>query len=485
MVRDADGNPVAGAEVFVREDPSWLVKRRARSLATQAALPLDRLPPLWTVASGAPNARCTSDAGGRVQFERVVPWTPELLVQSQHPRAGGCQAKVGPIGAPGTTLEVLLAPTKPPVGGILSGVLTINGSPALGRVEWRGATRTGSAAVAPDGHFRVVGVEPGELLLQVRDVQTRTTHFGARFDDLVERATVELDRETTHDFRLECARAELRGQIVSDAGAARAGVPVSVRDELDGIEAHALSELDGSVRIEVPATERAWKLTASDGPLSVGPIEVRVNEPFSIALPALGRVRIRAVQAGTELALAPLSAFWRRKGARGIEPRALALEALADAPGEFEARVPLGEVEIWMWLARAGWSPSAPQFVGVTADRTARLEFTLAIGCAQTFVLAPSGVVPRDARVFVLESAWWAQRTAGDDVSRNNVVLPRLIERLREISFDATGRGTARGLAPGRYRFVTGDARDCLEPAEFTVESAASAALEVTWKRRE
>lgn len=487
-VLDAAGAPVSGAEVFVREDVNWLMKRRARG-PVEPRIPLDELPLAWSVTSGEANASALTDVNGRFRFDRVCPWMTDFLVHSQHPIAGGLQLEVPAALGPGATLELRLEPQRAEPGGTLSGNVTLNGVPVQGVLAWKGATRSGKIAADPRGRYSSKGIEPGKVELVLEVLQSPSVRLtGAEARESVE-LEVALDSELTHDFSVRRELARVRGRVVDPRGAPLAKLPVGAVDASNSARAQTHSDSDGRFELEVLAGAREWTVQVIRGPELHELPHVRVDgEAVLMTVPDLGRLRVRFFDARTQANLAPALVMWRAQGQKLLAPRNLVLEPQRDLAGWFEAEIPVGTFELGAWVTRAGYPPTAPRTIRVERDGRVEVEFALEEGRPLGIQLAADSARPasdESARLWVLEEAWWAQRDprAERDISLSNVALPALAERYRALRFDENGRAQVPGLAPGRYRFVTSSPGDAVEPATFEFKGEERESLEIRWTR--
>jgi hypothetical protein len=488
-VLDAKGEPVAGAEVFLREDPAWLARRRAAG-SPAPRIPFDDLPPAWTVSSGDPRPSARTGADGRFLFERVVPWTTSILLQTQHPTAGGVQVEIGPVGPPGTAIEVVVEPQPEDPGATLRGKLTLNGEPARGAIEWRGPTRSGRIQVDPRGEFRAGGIEPGEVELAPVDVQTRSVQFGRVFDDEKAKVTVAADGEAVHDFALETKLAPLSGRVRTESGKTPARVTVSASDEAGELRAVAPLDPSGSFQVDVPFVGRKWRLVVVSGPQRFERDGLEPGgEPVEIVVPDLATFRVRFLDPGTRASVGASALMWRRKGASGMEDLNLSMQVDPADPTWYRAQIPYGEWEIGAWPPKPSHPPSEPRALVLRpGEPEPEIVFELPQGRTVELALAEGSERPalsEEGALWILESAWWALNRPedSDDLTPRNVDLPGFAQRNRLILFDASGVARVPGLRAGRYRFVTSRRGDAIEPAEIEVRGTEGERIELRYRR--
>lgn len=490
VVLDAEGAPLAEAGLFLREDPAWLARRRAAG-SPPPKIPFDELPPAWTVSSGEPNATTTTDENGRFRFERVVPWTTSILLQSQHARAGGVQVSVGPIGPPGTLVDVVVEPPSTAPGGMLRGKVTLNGAPAQGVLEWRGPTRSGRVNIDPRGEYKASGVEPGEVELAPVNVQTRSVLFGRTFDDETATVSVELDRETVHDFALETKLAPLSGRVRTESGKTPERVTVAAMDEAGELRAVAPLQPDGGFQVDVPFVGRKWRVLVISGPQQFERSGLEPGgEPIEVVVPDLGTFRVRFLDAGTRASVGASTILWRAKGSKGMEDRNLALQADPADPSWYRAQIPYGEWEIGAWPPKATHPPSPPRPIAVRpGEPEPEVTFELPQGRTVELALAEGSDRPpfgeEGGDLWLLESEWWGLEDPGtpEDRTPRNVDLPGFAERNRRIVFDAAGVALVPGVRAGRYRFVTSRRGDAVEPDEIEVKATEGERIQIRFER--
>lgn len=475
VVVDARGEPLAGAEVSVREYNNWIQVQRA-SLDEYSPTPFDALPFGWFVASGHPNHQVLADAQGRFRTQGVVPWSPKVLLQVEHAAAPRFSRDVGPIGAPGSKFDTRLTPPDEPVGARVTGTLRVNGEIVLGSIAWKGATRSGQAPLDSKGAFEATAVEYGEVELRPVALRSRAMSFGSLFDGESARVSVSEKQDAQHVFELRCELTSLGGSVLTTRGKPCLNVAVTASEAVDGTRGNATTLTDGSFEILMPKVAGPWRVSALRGSELLARSNIGSGGRVEFEVAELRPAFARFVDQKTRALIVPSSLTWRRKGDARFQIRDLVLGPV-DGEGQwFPLDVPEGELELIAWTPQRGYLPTPLQSLAVSLEGPPpRLEFELATGFGVDLELAPDSAAPireDSERVWLLE-AWPAFfADAPPPWNKENIALPTYADRTRRVVFDATNRARVGGLQPGRHRFVSYSSKVRIEPAEIEIREA-------------
>lgn len=171
-----------------------------------------------------------------------------------------------------------------------------------------GAALQAQARTGDDGLFRLPGVAPSGLRVEVRAP-------GFRGHELL------ADQQTPIDVLLRRADGFVRGVVLDEAGAAVAGARIGIRVPVRlPSDSSVVSGADGTFELPVPecavfrvfASSEADGRTRYPGPLLAGPTDGVELRPGTRARPSLARVRIKVVDAETQR---PLGEFRASAGA--------------------------------------------------------------------------------------------------------------------------------------------------------------------------
>lgn len=479
-LRDVDGAPLSGA----------FVAAMLPEALDQAVRASGRPPQTPDSAVWAPNAtwarhfdaqHLQAEHEGRFAIPGIPPGLPELTLVVGRGQRRVESRQVGPLGPPGSTLEVdwQLAPVE---HGSVRGRLSLNGASHPGLVWWTANSAQEMVETDADGVFAIEGLVPGpvEFTGELRGdgvfwgrLATRTQTVEVRPGSVTE---VELD--------LEVALADVRGSLSGPDGAPRGGVKVYLHDTQGPGRFHGESAEDGTWSVRV-AESQAPYLVRCEAPFREAGLEVAAGaRDVALHLLGSGRLRLRAVDARTDEALASLYAMRRTAGG---EATVLAYPG-RDAPGTdgwIEVELPEGEHEVYVWN-REGLYQGAMQRLAVPADATVQALFRLEPAHKLTLRLA-SGVspLPEGHALVLLPEDEWPLVTAAEGSSRPRFTYesaPFRPWRSGELRLTGAQPTYVGPLAPGRHRFkVFSD--DILITPEW-IDVPADDVVEVRWSSK-
>jgi hypothetical protein len=480
VVRDAQGDPVAGAAVGVIEaDFRW----RARQAS--AASGLEGWPRGWALLPEE-LAPVLSATDGRF----VTPCLPPLTEgwQLEVSAAGLAPARVDPgrAAAPGQAreVEVRLEPLRT---GTIRGRLTLNGDPIGGTVIWRGSTSQGRGPADPSGRFELTQVEAGALTLRAEpaDGEQRYGQLAGAEVQLVLEAGQELVRDL--DLLLELATTS--GHVRTQLGNPVSGVEVVAVQVGGEASLRATTGAEGRFALELPASAPTWSLQVR-GPWRTTAVEVPAGaRDVLIVVTEVGRLRLRLLDTPSGQ---PLREFEVRGGPPN-GPRTRILGATwkdtPDPGGWIELEAPSGSLDLTVRPRDPDFAPASTSVVVPAADAPARLvELHTARGSSLALVLAEDSDRPsRRSRLFLIDqdvASRLPPQLTGEDL------WPVLLElhggasglQGRRVAFDLERRTTLRGLPDGRYRLLdlSGGRFD---PVEVVMPRDGDGPFIVRWER--
>ena len=469
IARDTSGAPVPG--VFVTT---------SNKHEEVSPSPLHDVRPGWqyTEADWMKQARTGID--GTFTIDCFLPWSRETRLDYRHGGKGqqhALQAFGGPASVQWVDLVVaedVLGPT-----GTIVGRLLLNGEPAMGTINWKGATRKASTETE-GGLFRIEDAETGTVVLSPRlgRIDQR------KCPEIVSRRSVEViaDQVTEVELAYTHLLATISGWLHDSEGAPVEGASVWARGEGNCWTNRALTADDGSWTLEVSAHVAAYEIFGGrddrawlDG---VRPGEQGVR----LAYPRKAPLDLKVIAADTGLALEGLEVEHKAPG-EPWEQGAAALDEsdLPDPGGWYRLRLEPGRYDLGISLRRKHPDYMPIEVDGVLveehgarllleAERGHRLELALAEG------LEPW---PSETLVLLLESerfdsvAW--QPGGGITGFGMSDVL-----HSRYLSFEWSRGAIFRGLAPGRYRLRSFPPGLTFEPAEIEVGIETNA-VELSW----
>lgn len=465
VVLDAAGAPVAAARV--KPEYTQRPDRRLPASEIPAAFRED-LP-----YSSPP--RTTTDAEGRFRLCGLAPWRNFDL----HVTARGYLRErviLDPIRDLDGRTGVEIRLEKGNARATLAGRVTLNGEPADAFVRWTADETHHGGVRALDGRYRLPGVAPGPVRVEV------SLRRGEAFDAAVAGRSVELEavagRTVEHDFELSAALAPISGRVVREGGGAIGVETISASDQGGQFAFHAVVRADGSFELPALETDAPYDLSVRDAGETITKTGVPAgSNGVEILVPALGRLRVRAVDAQTSDLVSDFRAQrLPRAGSRSNGE----LEIPPDQEGWVTYRMPPGTYDVL--FSAESYAPTIVRSVVVQPREQSSVEGVLQRGIDGCFVLADGGVPPaRNEYVFLLDDAAWESFTRhkeldprswdGGELFPGRNVFDRAL-RFKE------GTATLRGLSAGTYRFHAFPDVFSIQP-EVVVIAAGQTELEV------
>ena len=170
-----------------------------------------------------------TDDSGRFEIGPAPPGTVPLRAVSDDGRLGQSSVSVGADGATGVVIRladaaklsgrVVNAAGKPQPGMIVT--LRRNQAGSTRTVLVNGAELSARRGIsAPDGSYRVLGLEAGDYALVVKNDRGQVMHWAGKSDDSpVKIALTDSEEKTGLTLAIEAEDAELRGQVLGPDGA--------------------------------------------------------------------------------------------------------------------------------------------------------------------------------------------------------------------------------------------------------------------------
>lgn len=258
-VVDADGRPVAGADVEIvlpADSPRVLADDCDRHAVPAHVLAAWHLPGR---ATDKPRelARLRTDAEGAFYLQLLPDPAPRRVAVSHGDFVRTAAEFVAPEAAAHTRVEVQLVR-----GATLQGVVRRNGEPVDGGwVRWRradaaaGGDGGGVTKIGDGGHYELCQLPAGELLVTVLSRERREVANAF--------VVLQLGQASARDFAWTETMATIRGRITTAAGAPVAGIRVAA-DVPDTSHVATSSAADGSFALDV-LSGPAYEVTASRG----------------------------------------------------------------------------------------------------------------------------------------------------------------------------------------------------------------------------
>ena len=487
-VHDTQGTPVGGVRLLLDVDMGARMRSPDKPAGASALVDL----PVGWALQGVGRVRGVSDEAGWFAFDGLEPqgrWY-RLALLSDSGFLSEWQA-VPLLGLPGSAIrmDMLLRAADT---AVITGLMTLNGEPAGGRIDWRGPSRAGSGPVARDGRFRLEGVEPGHVRLE--PLLEGWLQWGGCEDRIPGSWAAEVapDTEAQIDIALELEMASIAGRVVDASGVPQEGQQVEAfSSEACWVEL-SWSSADGRFELPVPAGPWVYSVAVGREPDRVELEGVRAGtSDLELMLPGTGKLRLRAIDRRTRASLTgitlyledeqgrTMALFDRRGGRFAPDPAGWYEQDLhpglwwllvGDLPREVSGYLPLdgGTVRI-----QAG---DTPQIVELERERGLELEVRLADGQVAW---------PQEVSVLLLEADRAGEvehRSSGWSMGRGYRGLNIL--DARRIQPDANGHARAVALWGGPCRFVAFPDTIAIEPAEVVVTGQETGPVEIRWKPR-
>lgn len=365
-VRRADGTIATKAMVV-----AWSTKLDKASIPSEF-----EWPPGCSLVSASESR--VVDSIGRFVLEGVAPWSTIELQATEGDDA--YTAKTVKTGAPDESLLVDL--TFWPAGGtaVLEGIMRVNGkgAPVPYQLIVSGRTKSSQHHAGPNGRFRHEGLPPG-----IATITPIVPSPSARSRD----HQLENGRTTSVEIDLKVETSWVGGRVHRRDGSPVPDVGVAIRATKRDSRVGVKTDAEGRFRIFTTFAPGESLVARVGGGSVFQDVElVGGNEDVSIVLLEIGRVRLRVVDAATQVSIpTPALAWIDPSGAR----REVMSNSLKKLPGEWiEFELDLGEHRVEVDRSASFYAPAVvtvtarkepvPQIVEVPAVSTGvvRIEIT-------------------------------------------------------------------------------------------------------------
>lgn len=298
----AEGPALPDAEVRLTYDPlRW---RTAATDEWQAALPLMR--PSWFMSPLAQAVVATTDSEGRFRLEGQLPGPASRRLSVVTAESVRVERAIDDLGAPGpiTTIEIRV-PARG-TAGTVTGKVTLNDEPLMGWVDWKGATRQGSAFTETDGRYWLERVECGNVLLTLRPVSAHSVRCRAALE-ATRQVDVAPDAEVRLDLQLALPASTIAGHVRMPDGRPAAQVEVIAHDRAACWDATSNTDDQGAFSLRVDASAADFRVSAGSGAAAAFVEHVAPGtEGLEIRLRGTATCRVRVVDSDSQ---EPLSQF--------------------------------------------------------------------------------------------------------------------------------------------------------------------------------
>lgn len=475
-VRDARGEPVAGARV-------WQVTGTCRNLES----PEDAFPglPAGVVIDRPPfdvtPKPTVSDADGAFLLERA--FTSCLSSVTFGVLAEGFAPLYVDVEVPPAATTARLDVTLEPWRAALEGRVLRDGQPLRCRVTSRQASGRfsgGNSCETNDGgEYALERLQPGAVTL---DVSVGEDHGVAR--DWVSLHTEELvlsPGRTRHDLTFEEERLAITGIVRDPEGGPVADALVFPRvdggfwtDGIDGVGAvQTRSDQDGRFRLMVQSAAEPYELVAHAHGATTSERAVAGDEGVELVLPWWGALRldVRAAETDEVVPLLALVEGWSSSAPRG-SPGLWAFRSHADERGQHRFELACGS---WDLLVHAvGYAPTWLRAAPITGDGPVlRLVLSLGRTLHVRYRDAPEDLRPHAPYVLLEEEL---ERRESDDPGTTFAA----VELGRRLPTDPLG-GSIPHLGPGRYVLHGYSRAWRVEPQRFEIDPGADTTLTFRW----
>ncbi len=490
VVRDTDGNPVAGASVAVWGNLQPRIIERARGELDDFAA-FAELPEGWDYEDEyVPTPATTTDAEGRFRSTGLIPHTLGYAVHASHPDAGTAEVEAPRLGAPGETtwVNVALAPEIP--GGTIRGRMLLNGEPTAGRIAWKGPTDGDSLEVGPSGAFLFEHVEPGTIQLTASPGALR--YAFTLMDGRVVELEVESGQELEHDVDVELPMAEISGRVTYADGRPAANVFVRAGSREKWVQLGGNADADGNYAIAVPDLDFLYYVHVFHGPEGAQRDGIAAGTSgVDFVLPAFGRLAYRVRDSATGEPIANLELFWRRANDTGWKSAQSGRYHDADPKGWRRVELPVGHIDLQPRAVKYGYRVKIipAVYVAEGEDEGNRVEIELDPGVELSFKLAKGLARPEGHTVLLLEDdAWdgvrhWRSESGGNHWD-GGAHYPLLTMQERRLDFDEEGVARLKGLSPGPHRFKVFPDDVAILPERVLVEEHPTEPIELRWENK-
>lgn len=473
-VTDAAGQPVAGARVAaVRErDPN------TGKHPETAVDPVADANPGWSILPGDA-ASFTTDRDGSFRLYSLRAYTAGMvLAVSGADGHRDAEVRLEPLPAPGVRLRLDVAldrtgdqgPT-----GVVTGRIEHTGSSAL--VSFRCGERRGQVTARDE--YRIEGLA-GEVELTVWPMGGQRPAGSTPSSRA--RVFVPDGEVVEHDFDLASDLAEIRGRVVTTAGAPASDARImAMQGDPRTLVAYASSDDAGAFALDVPRAGGPCDLMAlSPGGLGDGPSTATAHPgdvDVVLVVLATGQLRFRALDRATGEPLARVALLARREGETRFQV-CRQLDGVPDVQGWSAYAVPTGGVELAVRDARGTYAPVGGLRAVVPEEGAAEVEVRMDRGLVLE-LRRPDG--PADGGSLVLlepEHAGAVTWNQGRPVARPT--LPPTIDLGRRTVDRGDGVARLRGLAPGTYHLLVPEGAPRPEPESIDLRESGQV-VELRW----
>ncbi len=478
----------AACPVSVREEIEGSDSQR-RSL-TSEQLRTNDLPGLAWYATRGLGHRAVEEDG--YFLLDVIPCSEPYTVVAT--ASGYARAHSGPIllDAPGARASVSILMTA---GVAVRGRALVNGQPWIqGSIHAFNAAggRIDQTWTGEQGEYEFSGLPAGELHLSARS--SSGTLLGS---EIV--LVAEPGKTYERDLVVEVEMATISGRVTNpDGSPAPSKLLMAWRDGPDGMyRTYARWEQDGSYVLQVPPS-LDYDLLLMSGPFMQRRAGVAAgSQDIDFKLPAIGRLRIRLVDAVSKEPVPAVEASswklaWRRSGEDVFQNES----KTPDVRGMFELDLPVGKVDLKLALGTEGYAPRTLLGLEVEESPGEPVTVELEQGMSATLRFESDPPIGREQTnghlIFLLEESELASlrgpfpsQGGRSNIRINGVNMwlgdPNLMQRLLAPGINDKIR--VPGLAPGRYWIRAFPDDFLFEPESFLVDHE-DVEVTIDWRQR-
>jgi RNA polymerase sigma factor (sigma-70 family) len=443
----------------------------------------------WYQTSGFRNRKVPED--GRFVL-RVIPCSEPYSVVAT--AKGYERATSGPVllDSPGARASVSIDMTA---GVVVRGRVLINGQPWIqGRVFAFDASggRIDQTWTDELGQYEFRALPAGELHVSAR------TSFG-RVLGTEAVLVAESGKTYERDIAVEVEMATISGRVTNpDGSPAPNKMLTAFRDAPDGMyRTNARSEEDGSYVLQVPPS-LDYDLRLASGPFMQRRAGVAAgSKDIDFELPAIGRLRIRLVDAASKKPISTIEASswklaWRRRGEDAFQDE----NGVPDVAGVLELELPVGKVDLRIALGTEGYAPRTVFGLEVEEGAGEPVTVELVHGLSATLHFESDPLIGREQTsghlIFLLEDSElpslrgpFPSQGGRSNMRINGVNMwlgdPNLMQRLLHPGIHDKIR--VPGLAPGRYWIRAFPDDFTFEPESFLVDRE-DVEVTIDWRQR-
>lgn len=427
--------------------------------------------------------RGESDEAGRFRIG-VVPGKDTYLVRVSHEDYAESSRSGVSVPSPLTPAWVDIALGR---AAVIRGRVTYNGQPWSGRLLWRSGSDVGVENTGEDGEFEMTHVVPGEVILQVQDRMGTMRHE--------ESVVVSAGQEFEHDIDWREELATISGHVRSVSGTPLEGLLVLVsRYAPEGYRSEReITDADGRFSATVEAGH-AYTVRATRGPVEREMAGIPTGtDGLEFVMPEIARLQLRLVDAGTggsiRLSRVQTGAFaWREAGADHFDH----IRPELDDEGNAELDLPVGDVDLSIYMTALGYAPAEVRDVSVPFGRAGQLTIRLERGLDIAIQFEGEGDFYRareDHLVFLLEESKlsYVRGPFPTQAPPCNIRVglnmwfrdPGLLSRILDVNTEVK----VSAVAPGRYA-VRAFPDDLLFTPETFAISPEQRSVVVAWRER-